>query len=155
MAIITRVRRYIVWFFTSISLNSNVEHLFTCFLAILVFFRQMSFWIIGLIFDSVVCFFDNELHELLVYFRTMRCSDQGSIASCFLVHLPALPTVAATSRVLISHWQRGGMCLAHSWMAGGLGPSLYLQPLFPHFHLQSGKVHVHVNMKCACLLTHF
>lgn len=29
----------------------------------------------------------------------MRCFDQGSVASCFLVHLPALPTAAATSRV--------------------------------------------------------
>ena len=82
----------------------------------------------------------------------MHCFDQGSVASCFLVHLPALPTAAATSRVLISHWQTGRVCLAQSWMAGDLGPSpCLLQPLFPHFDLQPGKVHVHSHVKCACL----
>lgn len=51
---------------------------------------------------------------------------KGFVASRSLVHLPVLPPASTLSSLIISHRQRGGLCVAHSWTAGALGTSLNL-----------------------------
>ena len=52
------------------SFHVFISHLF-------VFFGEMSVWVFFPLFDSVVCFSDSELYELLIYFKNLSFVSSG------------------------------------------------------------------------------
>ena len=54
---------------------SDVEHLFTCWLAMYMFLGKVSIQVLCPFFNWVVCFFDVELYEFFVYSGYYSLSD--------------------------------------------------------------------------------